>query len=263
MVKICGSQCGRIFMLGNDNNLYELDYFNTSSSFALSIPFSDRSSGGDNFYSDGGARKCRKINHFAWNWKLTNILPNLLSTLGFGSVNMDDSFVDLVVDNVRCVLYAITSHGKLTVLYLGPKGDASHLIDQSFDVLNGTKLYLQSNSMRGAGTQQLSASVFADTTNESLCVVGMFPVSLTDSHDLHLSIVLACGIRIYVSLQTQLDVNFFLPNTINRHSNYDNQMRIPEAIAVKAVRPPPSATTVSKCLRDDSTGILDKLLSLY
>lgn len=64
MIKVVGTQAGRIFMAGNDGNVYELDYSNSESGWSVPL------------YGDGTSnrRKCRKINHFAWNWKLVHML---------------------------------------------------------------------------------------------------------------------------------------------------------------------------------------------
>ncbi len=238
MLKIVGSQSGRVFMVGNDHNLYELEYSNADSTWAGSIL------GG----IAGPQRKCRKINHFAWEWQVKNLLPNFI-TQGFGGE--DDQFADMLVDNVRNILYAVTAHGKLTAVYLGTSGYESHIFERSFDIIEHTQRYL-STSIRGAGTPHPSS--FTNTSSPGFKVVGVFPVAVTESKRIHLIAVLANGIRIYLSLEGEYGGRYNGIGTVGGASS------MPQRLSVVGVRSPPSTTTVANCVSssiEDNSGDLE------
>ena len=121
MVKVVGSQCGRVFMAGNDGNVYELDYFSGGiggQSWVGEIVDTALSLGSGGGDGEGSSRrKCRKIKHSVWQWRVLSMLPPLLqAALGGGGEGEreGDGLVDLVVDNVRCVLYAVTARGTVS-----------------------------------------------------------------------------------------------------------------------------------------------------
>ena len=87
MLKMVGSQIGRIFMVGSDSNIYELEYTNNESVWSSVL-------------GTGPQRKCRKINHFAWNFQLTNLIPSFLT----GFTESNNEFVDIIVDNSKNIL---------------------------------------------------------------------------------------------------------------------------------------------------------------
>eukprot|EP01038_Epipyxis_sp_PR26KG_P007824 gene7824-10628_t len=232
MFKMIGSQGGRIFMAGNDGNLYELDYSNTENSWASLAGIS-----GSNF-------KCQKINHFAWNWKLTHLLPPFLR---LSLTNVDDILIDIVVDDVRKVLYAITSHGSLSAFYLGREGIESQYIVRSFNVLDEAKAVL--SNRRDNPDTLLKPDSFKDSNSfdnspkPGFNIISLHIIPVTESKKAHLMVILANGIRIYLSLGTSSfgggysKVFHKLPSKASNEGN-------PSSIMVSHIRSPPKLTTI-------------------
>jgi nuclear pore complex protein Nup155 len=95
MVRIVGTDCGRIFMGGNDGCLYELVY-----------------QARDGWFT----KRCRKLNHSSSS--LTSLVPSFLR---FGT---PVPVVDMVVDDRRHVLYTLDEHSTVAVYDLGTDGAA-------------------------------------------------------------------------------------------------------------------------------------------
>lgn len=219
MLKIVGSLSGRIFMAGNDGNIYELDYSYTDNSWAALV---------------GGVpqHKCRKINHFAWQWRLVNLMPPFLRSL----VEMEDTLAEVIVDNLRNVMYAITSHGVLSAFYLGVNGDETQYFGKGFHVLEAARSYL---SGRGYAESSPKVDTFKDLNAPGFQVVGLFPVPVTESKRVHLVVVLANGLRIYLSL-------------LAGHMQYNRIAvspadAVPSGLEVVHVRSPPGLSTIASC----------------
>jgi hypothetical protein len=193
MIKIVGSELGRIFMIGNDRNLYELEYTITESPWAAIV-------------GSQPTRKCRKVNHFAWNFKLNNLLPPIFrSNSNYLKDNLED-FSDLMMDNSRNILYSITNGGELNALFIpsAPKTGATSTTTTEF-FLQGYNLFEEcrrfASSARFTPQSSPNANVFHDTvSSDGFIPVALHPVSLTESKKCHLLVVLKNGIRIYLSL---------------------------------------------------------------
>ena len=179
MVKVIGSQSGRIFMAGNDGNMYELYYRSTESPWGA-------------VFGTGRTHKCRKINHSAWNWKLVHLVPPFLQTM----LDVNDSLIDLTVDDLRNVLYSISARGVLSAFYLGSDSNAT-----SPPIVREMKLFEEIQKFLSYQLPPESsphASVFRDI--RSMSIIGLHIVPLTESRTVHLMVMLNNGIRIYLRL---------------------------------------------------------------
>jgi len=107
MLKIVGSDDGRIFMGGKDGCLYEIEYHAEEGWFR---------------------KKCRKINHSMS--YMSMLVPSFLK---FGS---DDGVIDLKVDSERMILYTLSRQGTLIAYDLGQSGkDAPNRVGYIKDVV--------------------------------------------------------------------------------------------------------------------------------
>lgn len=227
MVKVVGSQSGRIFMAGNDGNVYELDYGSAESVWTGLVD------------GDGAnGHKCRKINHFAWNWRLVNVLPPFLQGLAGGE---EDGLVDIAVDNVRHVVYAVTGKGKLSAFYMGASGSEMHLFQPSFPLLDAVRQYCGSyNAPEGCPRPES----FADGTQ---CVVlSLAVLSPVESRRAHAVVTLQNGIRVYLTLRTSGGGHFSTAPTPRAPSS---SFSPPSDLQVVYVRSPPPQAVLRSSAR--------------
>lgn len=181
MFKVIGSQSGRIFMGGQDGLLYELDYDYKENKIASILGY------------DGSAAKCQKRNHNAWSWRA--VLPPFIRTMFLG----DESLTDLVVDDMRHLLYAITSTNNVRVVYLGSDNKSTICLINSFDILQNIKHFL-SYSARNLDT--VPRMDFFQDDIDSTQIVGFHIVPLTESKTIHAVAALQSGVRVYLQLNT-------------------------------------------------------------
>eukprot|EP01035_Chromulina_nebulosa_P029906 gene29906-39692_t len=196
MFKIVGAQTGRIFMAGNDGNLYELEYSHREKSWAslLGIDSDDSTSLGDRV-------KCQKVNHFRWNWQLVHLLPPVVRSVT--GMKDDGVLVDILVDDVRQVLYTLTTFSSLSVFYLGSNGMQNIFAVKHFNILSEASQYLTRNRVGSSSHSSRNADIFiAGVADESagFKVAGIFAVPIIESAKTHLVAVLVNGTRIYMSL---------------------------------------------------------------
>jgi hypothetical protein len=216
MVKIVGSQSGRIFMAGSDFNIYELEYSLSENSWS-------------NIFGGEAVRKCRKVNHFATNWKLENIVPPLLRPF----LIKEDSFADLSVDNSRNILYGISVCGCLNGFFLGVSGTKTNVFANSFDVFNETRNFL--NNSRYA-PEDLKRYFSENLVANGFTVLNVFPISVMESKKVHVVVVLVNGTRIYLSLQGIR--GYYEPDI-----DFQNG---PSGVTVVGVRAPPPIEALSQ-----------------
>ena len=175
--KVVGTQAGRVFMAGSDNNLYELLYDNTDSTWATLT---------------GAPRyKCQKIKHsgWNWNWRLINLVPPVLRQ-NFGA---DDYTVDMQADNVRNVLYTADSSSYMTVFYLGTDGYSSSYTCHSFSLFDHAAKFL-SQSWLSEGSPS-SAAFGPSARQKGLQIVSINVIPLTESRKVHVVVALSSGVR--------------------------------------------------------------------
>lgn len=220
MVKITGSQSGRIYMAGNDGNLYELDYTNENRSWASAVGLEP-------------AHKCRKINRFALHWKL--LLPPLLRV--FAGADTEDGLTELTVDNVRNVLYLASTKGMLSVFYLGPNGDESHFIVPSYNLFKECRSFLSNGRNIPNSSPDADCFKVADTAT-GFVVIAMHVIPLIESRKAHLVVILANGIRIYLSLRSDYGGLYTKVGTSTTPAPS------PSGLEIAYIRSPPSLNAV-------------------
>lgn len=181
MLKVAGSQCGRIFMGGNDGNVYELEYQNAEVWSVF-----------------GSSRKCRKLNHTAWHWKLIHIVPSIFRELS----GWNDSIFDIVVDDQRGLLFSISSKGDLSAFFLGHKKDSLIAIRTHFNIFE--------EAYHCVLNKPMDFSPKADYLKSgSMKIIGIFVVPVTESRQIHLLLVLSTGIRVYVAVKASDGSHFY------------------------------------------------------
>ena len=216
MVKVIGSQSGRIFMAGTDGNMYELDYKSSQSPWAV-------------VFGTGQTHKCQKINHSAWNWKLVHLVPPFLQTI----LDVNDSLVDLTMDDMRNVLYSISMRGILSALYLGSDSKAkSLLIVRELQVFEEVQKFLSYQIPPESSPQ---GGLFRNC--KSMSIIGAYVVPLSESRKVHLVVVLNNGIRIFLRLICN-DRSAYSPGS-GSGSN-----RGPVGVEIVYVRNPPSPDVI-------------------
>ena len=237
IVKVIGSQCGRIFMVGSDGNLYELDYKSTESPWgSLFYNFNQRED--QEILSQNHIHKCRKINHTSCDWKILSFLPPFLRN---NNVEMRDPLIDVCVDNVRNVLYTTSMGGVIDIYYLGlPSTSTSSSgtapvalsVTKDFNVLQEVKKFLSKNPIV---PQNSSENSFEDP--RASAIIGLFSIPITESRNVHTLILLGNGSRIYLSLLGS-DKNpfnaFFLTEKVQP----------PVGIEIAYIRYPPSVAVI-------------------
>lgn len=105
-VSICGTENGRIFLAGNDGNIYELDYQQESDWFSP---------------------KCKKINRTAS--ALSYIIPTFLR-----SASNRACVVKLTYDASRNIIYGLTEQSTIHVYWLGPNGQEFEFVGVTGDL---------------------------------------------------------------------------------------------------------------------------------
>ena len=196
-------------MGGNDGNIYELDYQNLDSNWSVLGP----------------SKKCRKLNHSAWHWKLVHFVPPFLREVA----GWNDSLVELVVDDVRKLLYSITSKGEMTVFYLGEDAKSMNTIVSHYNIFQEAYSCISSRPKESSPKADYFKSA-------AMKVVGLFVIPVTESRQLHLVAFMSSGIRIYFSVRAADGSHFFK----------EGSSLPPVAIRVEYVRsPPPSEATAA------------------
>ena len=153
-------------MAGNDGNMYELYYKSTESPWGA-------------VFGTGRTHKCRKINHSAWNWKLVHLVPPFLQTM----LDVNDSLIDLTVDDLRNVLYSISARGVLSAFYLGADSNAT-----SPPIVREMKLFEEIQKFLSYQLPPESsphASVFRDIRSMSIIGLHIVPNEGTDNYVTH------------------------------------------------------------------------------
>ena len=229
MVRVVGSQSGRIFMGGNDGNVYELDYSNSENSWASYIGIAADS-----------RHKCRKINHCAWHWEFVHVIPPFLRTM----TAEEDSIVDMAIDNVRQICYSVTARGILNGFYLGRSASSggTHLFISALQLLEAAKMHLSSS--RNLSESSPRPESFTNSSSAGFAVSSMHPLPPTESRKAHLVVVLRNGIRIYLSLTCSsggLFTRIPPPCDASAWSKPSDSWGAPAGIQVVNVRAPPAA----------------------
>jgi hypothetical protein len=179
--KVIGTQMGRIFMCGSDNNLYEMVYENSYSTWSALAG------------SNAPSSRSWKIKQSGWNWKLSHLMPPMMKD------SFSEYMSDIVVDDVRNVLYTADSYSNLSVFYLGDNGDASIYASHSFHLFTKCFEFL-SNTANGKEGSPSSAVFNEDSQARGLKIISLHVLPLIESRLCHLLVVLSNGVRVYLHL---------------------------------------------------------------
>ena len=178
MVKVIGSQSGRIFMGGTDGNLYELEYESSESPWSA-------------VFNTGPSQKCRKINHTNWGWKMLNIIPPFLRT----GEKIIDPLVDILIDNIRNVLYCTSINGNISIYDLKNTSTNTVPIIRNYHVLTEVKKWL---CMNQSTRDDPRLAYFKDP--KSIFIIGIYSIPSTEARTVSTVIILSNGVRIYFRL---------------------------------------------------------------
>ena len=178
-VKVVGTRSGRIFLAGNDGNVYEFVYENVDSPWSVLL-------------GSNRVLKCRKINHSVSGWSLSHLLPPFLR----GDKGPEDSLVDLSIDDARDLLYSTSFDGSICLYSFRGK---SHCSPGSFPlVVRNFKVILE--ALKFSVDQKKKCTTHSDklTDVQFLSVIGLFIVPITESRSTHAVVLLNNGTRIYL-----------------------------------------------------------------
>ena len=224
--KVIGTQTGRIFMAGDDGNLYELTYEDNRDAWTTYL-------GLDAPY------KCRKIKHFAY--KLTSlVIPSFV----WGIVGAEESLIDIIVDDTLNLLYTVSSTGSLGVFYLGISGNETHQIVPNFsslfnyNLISAARDFITTSNGRGMPDMAL----FQEPN--LIRVVGVFVVPVTESKAIQLVAILSCAVRVYLSVLSESGL-VYNPGSGNT----------PSYIVVTHVRCPPPVSVIDKLKRGEKSNV--------
>lgn len=222
MLKVTGTQSGRVFMGGQDGNLYELTYENAENKWASLVGM------------DGTSHKCQKVNHNAWS--LTAVLPPFLRSI----LSAEQSIVDIVSDDVRRLLYIVTSSNGLRLVYTGPDGKSTSLVVSNFDLEHAVRLFLNST---GKHLDTIPRPDFFQDA-DSFQIVNLFVVPVTESKSVHAVLSLRSGTRIYLQLSTWSE----LTRAFGPYNHTHGNKNVSDArLDVAFVRGPPTAEAFTDC----------------
>ena len=199
--KIVSSVSGRIFLAGNDRNLYELVYESDNNSWKSVL-------GIDAPY------KCKKVSHS--NWSLINILDPVFRVFG----GAEDGLVDLAIDDPRNILYGVTATGTLSLYYLGRDGWSAISTASGFDIIAHYHEYIISRSSYSRN------NIMSDPTQ--LKVTALHVIEPLESTNVHLIVSMTSGARVYLTVCTAYGKPVTTP------------MDVPQSFQIVSIRNPPS-----------------------
>jgi len=219
MVKIVGTKHGRILMAGNDGCLYEIVYDGPVLGVIGSLI--------------GGIHpnKCRKLNHSAS--VVGSVVPGFLKSLG-GLAQPQTELVDLVVDDMRNILYTLSKSGCIDVYDLGYHGEGLALVGTRKNVFK-----LAQKACENAARDYHSAPearLFND--GHGFSAVSLHVVPPTESRTVHAVVVNNAGFRFYLSTQTPITRGYYSYYATAKSATNESFSR-PADLWLVHVRPPP------------------------
>lgn len=220
--KIVGSQSGRIFMGGFDGVMYELYYENIENTWPSLFRVG----------AQAPRFKCRKISHKSWlKWGYLGeyLIPPILRT--------DDGLRDICIDDVRNILYTMTTKGILTVYGLGNDGnETNRLVECNFYEKIRERLSIRSEGAPTRRTFEDESSAYfsgdqkKDSGND---VLSIHALPVAESRVCHLVAVLKNGVRVFMQLTT------------GRRNSFDLKPPLkPDDITFLHIRSPPESDTI-------------------
>lgn len=163
MLKIIGTQNGRIFLCGADGCVYEVEYNLQDGWF-------------------GFQKKMRKLNKTAG---ATSYISQLLPF--FGSTP-NDPLIDCVLDRSRNLLYTLSEKSAIQVYHLGREGDQMNQIAVRTDIAQVAQKMVQTPG------QQWDAKVFQ--------IIHLAPIEESESSSFGLVAITRGGFRYYFTLSS-------------------------------------------------------------
>ncbi|XP_025209018.1 nuclear pore complex protein Nup155-like isoform X2 [Melanaphis sacchari] len=159
--KIVGTDSGRIFFASEDGNLFEIDYWKDLGWFSI-----------------GNGRRCKKVCHSAGT--LSYILPSFLTH----AITEPSAIIEIVVDNIRHILYTLTENSSIEMYDLGSDGKSTSRI-----------VSLSHSNLEHQVSKLLRTIEIAQITILSSIKI----IEETESPSIHLLAVSKSGFRLYFS----------------------------------------------------------------
>lgn len=178
-LKIVTSQCGRIFLGTTDMQLIEIEYSNDN--YRVDFPFSLSAlfQPAEDQVAGNSRKKCRKIKHGNFNLHYISSRWNN---------NPDDKLADIVVDDVRRLIYVISVKGVLDIFHLGDDFDHTTLVVSKKSILSNLK------------ENYLISDIEERLLKESgdALVSNLFVIPYSESKKLSCVVILQNGVRVYI-----------------------------------------------------------------
>jgi hypothetical protein len=168
ILKMVGTRWGKVYMIGDNSLLYELDYGYEEGLFALS-----------------GTYKCKKVTKSSLGWKLINLLPNWGRIL----FSRGDFIRDLKCDNVRQLLYCVSNQGCITVHKIENDGSCQDVGVTNNDTIRDMVLSYYRNKM-----------MVPPNDNANVTINDTFITSFQESRKYCFVVVLSDGQRVYLQV---------------------------------------------------------------
>ena len=223
VMAVASNRSGRIFMAGNDGNLYEFQYTNVEW-YLPSL-----------FGMDGGnSKRCKRIkrNSFEFVLLIRSALPPVVSQL-FGSSNGQTQelmelrssgykLVDVVIDDIQNKLYTISLEG-IFIMYQIDQNDSRDLVKKSsFNIYDNAAEWCK----RHHRSFEISPKSSEVKLESSGVPKGIFVIPPTETGNMDVLIILSSGLRIY--LKGDLVVYVRLPP-------HPDSLKVKEASSQKAL----------------------------
>ncbi len=261
--KAVGSQCGRIFLAGSDGSISEFMYSTESRLSLWNI----------NVALQSGRDACYLNKHGHWDSRMVRLAPSFLRLSNTPS-HCADALADLAVDNMRHVLYCLSTGGQLCVCSLA--GGHDHSVRRVggnsavYDVFTLARKWVDTQlGLHGDGGDtalrdgrsdnykhdggdddantndeidhrslkygRFSACFATSSSGAPLAAVGVHVVGVTDpSYGHHVVITSNNGTRICMHLTHRNGISY------GGYGDMVPREATPVAIAVTAVLPPPA-----------------------
>eukprot|EP00941_MAST-03F_sp_MAST-3F-sp1_P002721 g2721.t1 len=242
MLTVCGTASGRIFMGGQDGNLYELHY----------RPY------GWQDYVPFVSSRCRLVNHSAY--RLASLVPSYITNIRFRA---DQSIISVVVDHHRNILYTLSLRSEVKAFYLGPLGDELTQIPAAVGS-DEVQQMLRKHCIDMRGRKGCPAArIFANANwAAKVQVRQMFPLEPTESSlgggGAEMVAVTRRGIRIYFTtappprqMQRYGDNGYNNNGGSGYYSQSNAVSKKPAKLRVLYVRMPPRSMTQIEAVQSD------------
>ncbi|KAJ3217565.1 hypothetical protein HDU67_007637 [Dinochytrium kinnereticum] len=206
MISIVGSVDGRIFMCGNNGNIYELQYQS----------------------EDGWLyRRCRMVDLTSPPYK--HFIPSLpfFSSNERGNNSYDeyrfmrlDPIRKVCIDAERQLLYSLSDSSVIELVYLGPKGQDFKKVYKFADTFQQAQKWLEAAN--------ISSTSYLDP--RSFQIISIHPILVGESKQLNLVALTSSGFRLYFSCKR--NSSLIIPSKSSETAE-------PTGLQLVFIRPPP------------------------